>query len=460
MKRRSLRLRLFTIIVLPLLLLALVIGIWRIQVAQDTAQELFDRNLMFTALAVSRDVSRSDGDAISAETAKLLSETAGGPVRYHVYGPNGVLVTGYAVPPIAPGKLGHDVPFAYYDASYRGDPERLLRIKDEASIDGVSGIFTITVWQDFSARNAFVWQLVLRSAAVMATLLAAVALLVWFGVSLGLKPLIDLEDAISRRSPEDLSPIQRPIPLEAQGLVRQLNALLSRISVSLDAQAAFVSDAAHQLRNPIAGMRALGESIQSATTLKAAQSRAADLVRAAAGAGDLANRLLTLERARAESGTQGFTPEPLDQVVARAIALSQDAADQKGVILQAELEPTGYHMIDRLMLREALVNLIDNALVHGGPKLTRVRISLRRGFGVVTIRVENDGNSVDAADVPTILARFGQNEAGAGSGLGLSIAEAVARRHDGDLKVTPRHAGFAVSIQLPDRPVEPQQPEV
>lgn len=453
MKRRSLRLRLFTIIVLPLLALAMVIGVWRIDAAQDTAQELFDRNLMFTAVAVARDVARGDGDALSPETEKLLSETAGGPVRYHVYGPNGVLVTGYAVPPIAPGKLGRDVPFAYYDAQYRGGPVRLLRIKDEASIDGVSGVFTISVWQDFEARNDFVWTLVLRSAAVMATLLAAVALLVWFGVSIGLKPLTDLEDAISRRSTEDLSPIQRPIPLEAQGLVRQLNALLGRISATLDAQAAFVSDAAHQLRNPIAGMRALGESIQTAGTLAIAQDRAADLVKAAAGAGDLANRLLTLERVRAESGTQGFSREALDDLVARAVDQMHEAAAGRGITITADIDPVGSHLVDGLMLGEALVNLIDNALVHGGGGLSEVQVSLRRTGGGLVIAVKNDGISVDAADVPTILARFGQNEAGVGSGLGLSIADAVARRHGGQLRVMPHPGGFAVSICLPDRPV-------
>ena len=209
---RSLRFRLFVIILAPLLALALAIGIWRINVAQATAQELFDRNLMFTAVAVARDVALSDGDAISYETAQLLNEAAGGPVRYHVYAPDGVIVTGYAVPPIAPGQFGQEEPFAYYDATYRGSPARVLRLKDETAIDGLSGTFTITVWQDVAARNAFVWALGLRSAVVMATLLGAVALLVWFGVRIGLKPLTDLEDAISRRSPEDLSPIQRPVP--------------------------------------------------------------------------------------------------------------------------------------------------------------------------------------------------------------------------------------------------------
>ena len=449
MNRRSLRLRLFAIILLPLLVLALIIGFWRIGVAQRTAQELYDRNLMFTALAVSRDVALDDGDAISPETQRVLSETAGGPVRYHVYGPDGVLVTGYAVPPIAPGHLGRDEAFAYYTASYRGNPVRVLRLKDAASIDGLSGVFTITVWQDLEIRNAFVWALGLRSVAVMATLLGAVALLVWFGVRIGLKPLIDLEDAISRRSAEDLRPIQRPVPEEAAGIVARLNELLGRMQATFDAQAAFVSDAAHQLRNPIAGLRALGESIQSAETLESAQTRADDLVSAAARAGDLANRLLTLERARAESGTRGFAPVDLQKLVTETVGSLQPEARDRGVGLNVEANTPSHHLVDEVMMRETLTNLVDNAFVHGGAALTEISVKLDPTEGGVALTVENDGTSVDPTDIPNILARFGQIEPGLGSGLGLSIADAVARRHGGSLHVHPKKAGFAVTIHLP-----------
>lgn len=452
---RSLRFRLFVIILAPLLALALAIGIWRINVAQATAKELFDRNLMFTAVAVARDVALSDGDAISYETTQLLNEAAGGPVRYHVYGPDGVIVTGFAVPPIAPGQLVQDEPFAYYDATYRGSPARVLRLKDETAIDGLSGTFTITVWQDVAARNAFVLAIGLRSAVVMATLLGAVALLVWFGVRFGLKPLTDLEDAISRRTPEDLSPIQRPVPIEAKGIVAQLNALLGRMGATFDAQAAFVSDAAHQLRNPIAGLRALGDSIRSARTLEAAHSRADELVNAAAEAGDLANRLLTLERARAERGSEGIAPVALEALVDDVAKGFVDLARKRGVALSVDAEACPPVPVERVMVGEALTNLIDNAFVHGGAGLSEIRISLQALGGSAVVTVENDGASVNAAEIPKILARFGQIEPGAGSGLGLSIADAVAHRHGGRLEVQSRDRGFAVVLTLPARGQRP-----
>ena len=446
---QSLRFRLFVIILAPLLILALGIGAWRISVAQSTAKEFYDRNLMFTALAVARDVSRSDGDAISPATEQLLNQTAGGPVRYHVYGPDGVLVTGYAAPPIAPGQLKQGEPFAYYDAVYRGNPARILRLKDEASIDGLSGTFTITVWQDIAVRNAFVWALGLRALAVMAMLLTAVAGLIWFGVRIGLKPLTDLEEAISRRSPEDLRPIQRKIPVEAEGIVSQLNVLLERMRATFDAQTAFVSDAAHQLRNPIAGLRALSESIRTARTLEAAQYRAGELVIAATHAGDLANRLLTLERARAETGSKGVAPAQLEDLIRDTVGHLEDAAKARNVRLFITSEDCPPLHVDRLMIREALTNLIDNALVHGGGSLSSISVILKKTGNALKVTVDNDGASVAAGDVPNIISRFGQVEPGPGSGLGLSIADAVARRHGGKLEVHPKVDGFSVSIILP-----------
>lgn len=448
--RRSLRLRLLLIILTPLLVLGLIFGAWRVEAARRTATEFFDRNLMFTALAVSRDVALLDGDAISSETERLLGETAGGAVRYHVYAPDGVLVVGYAVPPIpVDRRLPKDVTYLYTDALYKGAPVRVLRLKTEASIGGITGTFTTTVWQNMAARNQFALQLALRAGAVIASLIGAVALLVWFGVRHGLKPLTDLEEAISRRSSEDLSPIRRAVPEETLGLVGRLNTLLTQLGATMDAQAAFVSDAAHQLRNPIAGLQALAAAIQTAPTLEAARERAEDLAREANAAGQLANRLLTLERARAESGTEGFERLNLTEIAASVAEAFAPRAQARGLQLNVDLPETPVPVLgDAVMLGEALTNLLDNALVHGGSGMSSVTVSLTSDKNV-RLSVRDDGRGVAASEVPKILSRFGQARSGPGSGLGLSIAEAVAVRHGGSLHVEPSEDSFGVVLRLP-----------
>jgi len=449
----SLRFRLFAIILGPLLLIALGIGIWRLASAQQTAQEVFDRNLLVTALAVSRDVASRDGDAISVETAQLLSRSAGEPVRYHVYAPDGVFVTGFASPPVPIDfEWDRSQTFAYFDAVSRGRDVRVLRLQYVTQIAGFSGPFVVTVWQDNAQRQAFVQAQVLRALGVMAALLGATAVVVWFGVRLGLKPLLDLEDAISRRSPADLSPIRRRVPDEVQGLVTRINRLFGQVSASMEAQSAFISDAAHQLRNPIAGLRALGDSIRSARSLESAQERAADLVEAARGAGVLAESLMTLERARAASDLA--LASQVDVATLTQRLFDQMAAEQtRGVRMTARIAPGPVTMMaDETMLREAVRNLVHNALVHGGPSLSEIVLTLEVTDTQVLITVADDGRGVALEDFAKIRARFGQADAGNGSGLGLTIAEAVAQSHKGRLEILPVERGFAVALLLPLRP--------
>ena len=445
----SLRLRLFAIILIPLVLISVGVGLWRLGEARDTGKDLYDNALLFTALAVSRDVALADGDLISPETEALLADTAGGPVRYHVYAPDGVFVTGYAVPPIPIANGGSlTEPYAFFDAMYKGRDVRVLRLKYITEISGFSGPFTVTVWQDTSVRSAFVTGLGMQALAVISVLILSTGFVVWFGVNYGLKPLTDLEDAISSRSSEDLSPIQRRVPVETRGLVNRLNVLFGQVNGAMQAQAAFISDASHQLRNPIAGVRALGEAILTAGTLDAAKARAGDLVTAAERAGDLAENLMTLERARAGLGA-ALEPSDLALVLRRTVADFEGLAARKGVQLRLQgADARAMLAMDATMVEEAVRNLIDNALLHGGANLRSVTVSLR-GDQDWRITVADDGQGVPEGDYPKILARFGQAEPSSGSGLGLSIAEAVARRHGGALTIDPVGAGFAVSLRLP-----------
>ncbi|MBT8475865.1 MAG: sensor histidine kinase N-terminal domain-containing protein, partial [Alphaproteobacteria bacterium] len=256
MKRHmSLRARLVLIILLPLLLIAFAVGYLAFRDAELRAADRFDRSLLSTALGISRDAAFSDGDALSEETRDLLRDTSGGPVFYHVHAPDGVFVTGYATPPVPPEETAQQTDrYIYYDAIYHNRPVRALRLKDFMTIDGLRGEFTFTVWQDTVLRDGFVQSLSRRTFSVMATLVAAQALIVWFGVRVGLRPLLDLEGAIARRSSEDLDPIRRAIPAEVQGIVGRLNTLLAELSQTLRAKDDFISDAAHQLRNPISGV--------------------------------------------------------------------------------------------------------------------------------------------------------------------------------------------------------------
>lgn len=447
----SLRLRLMLIILVPLLLIAMLVGLWQMSAARRQAAELFDRSLLSSALAVSADVARSGGDALSFETRDTLKDAAGGPVFYHVYAPDGVFVTGYATPPVpVDRRMPEGDELQYYTGQYRGEEVRVLRFQTVTTIDGLSGAFTYTVWQSVATRNGLLRELAYRAFVVMAVLIGSVALVVWFGINLGLRPLLDLEDAISRRSTDDLGPIQRPVPREIRGLVQRLNALFGQVADTMEAQTVFISNAAHQLRNPIAGLLAMAEAVRSAPNTSAAQRRAGELVSSARKTGDLANKLLTLERAAAAPTAGELAPVDLGAIVADAVEMHRADAKAQGVALSADLpEEPVLAAADPVMLREALVNLVDNALQHGGPDLSRIEVQLTAQDGTAAVTVRDDGVGIRPEDAEIVLSRFGQAQPGQGAGLGLSIADVVAARHGGALTLDTGGPGVALHFSLP-----------
>ena len=104
---------------------------------------------------------------------------------------------------------------------------------------------------------------------------------------------------------------------------------------------------------------------------------------------------------------------------------------------------------DPIMLREAVRNLVDNAIRHGGSNLSEVEISATRSNGIVRLCVADDGNGIPEPDLAGVTERFRQVSSGSGSGLGLSIARAVAIGHNGAFQLANRKPGLEVVLQLP-----------
>ena len=463
MRPQSLRSRLILIILGPLLLIAVIAGGWQFRNATDRAAEIFDRGLLSAALAISRDIALSGGDALSPETRTLISDTSGGELFYHVFAPDGVFVTGYATPPVMPASLGKSIKAAqdsgpatpiYYDARYQGNDVRVMRFQDVTRIDGLSGAFHITVWQKMAVRSSFVREVVTRSFAVIALLVASVAFVVWFGVGIGLRPLLDLEQAIARRTPTELQPIRRQVPIETRGIVATLNALLDRVSRRISSKDEFISNAAHQLRNPVAGVLALAEAVHGAPDDKAMRARSGELLDAARGASRLTDQLLSFERASGVDMANRRTPVDIDAVIRACIARFQTRDRDRDQAAEIEISydttaPDAILSGDAVMMQESLLNLLTNAITHGGPGLSRIAITLHQDGGNLILRVCDDGHGIDPDKRLDAMARFGQAGESPGNGLGLPIAARVMERHGGSLHILPNAGGARIEIRLP-----------
>ena len=224
----SLRSRLFLLIIAPLLVIAALAAVVRYTLAEQTSRGLYDDTLLVVALTISRDVVLSEGDILAEQLLDRLTTALGDPVYYRISGPEGRFVTGYSDPPTVPD--GIDVTSGrpvFFDAVSLGEPVRAVVLREFISEPQFGGWVTVEVWQTVAQRDALSYLLLRQSVILMAVVISAAALLVWFGINIDLRPLTDLRDAVEQRSQDDLGPIRRPVPREVavaiaphQGAVR------------------------------------------------------------------------------------------------------------------------------------------------------------------------------------------------------------------------------------------------
>ncbi|WP_424965998.1 ATP-binding protein [Dinoroseobacter sp. S375] len=455
---RSLKLRLLIRIVLPLFAVALALGGWRTWYVFETAKEIFDRNLTAVSLAVARDLASSGVELLSQETLLLLTDASGGKIFYHVHGPDGAYVAGFGYPPrSAVTPLSGATAPELFDSTHLGRPVRAVALGQLVNSAGLEGIATITVWQEQAVRQQFAIRQAVSSAVIIVLLVGAVIAFVWFGVSSGLAPLNQLRSAVGRRNPQELRPNAQAVPEEVQPLVGTLNDLFQEVQNSIDARDRFISNAAHQLRNPIAAVQALAESALNAKTTDKMTRRVAKTLTEARHTSQLAEQLLMLERLR--HSPESFKREPFDAADSLLYVAQRfsDRALDRNVEFGFDQDDQPAPLVgDPELFGEAIENLLDNALAHAGPGLRGIALILGSAEGEARITVRDDGRGIPEADREIIFERFTQLDFGRGSGLGLAIAREILRAHGGEIRATGElsdtGAGFAITLPLRNSP--------
>lgn len=323
-------------------------------------------------------------------------------------------------------------------------PNVLLSGRKEGFSDSVVAGHGWRVFSAWDARHRFLVQVGERRAArdelgttiaehMLRPLLVALpllGLLIWFGVGAGLRSLRTLGGQVAERRPENLAPLEAAsAPTEVRPLVDGLNRLFARVRVSLESERRFTSDAAHELRTPLAAIRAQAQVARTAST-NAERDRALDKVLEGCDrAAHMVEQLLTLARLEPE---QRHTHEPHDlqalaaatvaELAPGAAAKDIDIQLAEGGALPAPCEPA----LVAILMR----NLIDNAIRYS-PRHSTVRVAVTDGAGGVEFSVVDQGTGIPAAERGLVWERFyrvlGSDEPG--SGLGLSIVKRIADLH-------------------------------
>ncbi|OGT36563.1 MAG: hypothetical protein A3K00_08290 [Gallionellales bacterium RIFOXYD2_FULL_52_7] len=259
------------------------------------------------------------------------------------------------------------------------------------------------------------------------------AVLVWWGVGRGLRPLLDLRDEITCRSSLDLHPLpEQQIIFEVRPLIHSFNELMARLDVSLNSQRRFITNAAHQLRTPLSGFKAQAELIMGMDNVDEIHYTMQQLHIAADQAGRMISQLLVL--ASSEPGAQ--TQESFSRLnlvgLARSITQSWVPRSLKRHIDlglesdESDIVVTG----SALLMGEMLGNLIDNALRYSHYS-GRVTVRITRNEDKVYLEVEDNGPGIAVCERERIFERFYRvpGTLQDGCGLGLSIVREIAHRH-------------------------------
>ncbi|MDR2013293.1 MAG: sensor histidine kinase N-terminal domain-containing protein [Rhodanobacter sp.] len=452
----SLRRSLLTLLVVPMALAWLGSGVLIYVLALHYVNINYDRSLIDSTHALVRMIRSDSGtQELSPQVRILMENDTTDPNYYTIHSlHHGVLAADL------------DLPLPSPPPPVDGPPQlnsvvvdnHSLRVASLAVADKSSGdTIIVSVAETLRERRSLAREILIGTLPIVLILIVLVLALVWVGVSRGLRLLDPLTEQIAVRRARDLSALdQSLVPIEIRPLTQTIDALFARLRDLLELQERFIADAAHQLRTPLAGLRMQAERALADPRPESVRNALAHVERLSAGAGRAAGQLLTLARAQRSADDDAPT-----SVVDLAPLARACVGDRVPDALAAHVDlgyegPTqgAYVAGDGVMLREALVNLIDNALNYAGEN-GAITVSVAAEPPMVALAVEDSGPGVAEEWWPRLGERFFRPPGSLreGSGLGLAIVRRIAARHGASVAFDRGHAelGLRVTLRFPAR---------
>jgi two-component system, OmpR family, sensor histidine kinase TctE len=410
----------------------------------------YDQSLANAALTIAGQVHRDADGHLQADQAEQIMQALradqqgdGHQRFFQVRGAGNDEVLGdAALSPAFPEQAG----FVYQDNLYHGERIRVATYRGVSPAGPLTVSVAETLRRQYAASRRIVGSLVLTD---VVQLLATIAL-VWFGVNIGLQPLLRMRDDIALRSPQDLAPLDvSSVPGEVQLVVVAINRLFATVREAAQSQQRFLADAAHQIRTPLAGLKSRIEVLLDQPSAEISREDLQTLAQSVDRLAHTAHQLLAL--ARAEPAAQAS----LDLQRVDLGELSEDAAERafdRAMARGLELEVYATRAVVNgvpWLLRELLDNIIDNAICYTQPG-GKVIVRCDQQHGVVQLRVEDTGPGIPQEERARVRERFYRiaGSPGTGSGLGLAIVDEVARLHRAQLVIEAGEAGVGTRVTL------------
>lgn len=421
---------------------------------QRAANRSYDHLLVSSALSIADSVALVDGQwqvDLPYAALDLLAMAPEDRVFYRVADSRGKLITGYGDLPSAPrsAKPSGDAP-TLFDAPYSGETVRFVVVARNLSSPSAQGEVQVQVGQTRRAREALAQEMVNRALLAITVLSLLSLALVGVGVHRAFRPLVRVERELSRREPSDLRPLDAHVPREMDQMVAALNRFMGRLSTSNETLRSFMAEAAHQMRTPLAALRAQAQLALDDEEPEDMRRSLLAIERNASHMSRLLNQLLSDASVIHRSNLQRYAPVDLAEAVHQAL---HEAVPQVEPIPRVRLAMSAgpvWVQGDALLLREAIKNLIDNAIKYSAAAPLQVALTVDGDKAVLTIA--DHGPGIAPGDAERVFERFarGEGAAAGGAGLGLAIVKRVVDAHGGHIDLSNRReGGLVATIVLP-----------
>ena len=428
----SLRSRVIKHVVLPLVVMWALGTAVAVGVANYFGGQAFDRSLLDDAYVVAANI-RMDSTRpvlnLSPPIMSALLFDQSESMYFAVLLPNGELLAGHAglrAPP-----LPQETVSAFADIVFQNRTLRSVSLRRYEPTE-----FTVVVAQTSASRDHLL-QRMLTYAVVPQILF--LTLLVWWlrrVIQRDLLPLAELQRSVDQRGVRDLSPMPLSVTRDAptrdvQRLGTSVNALMKRLSDSITAQREFAGNVAHELRTPLAGIRAQADYALAHPDPTVWHEQLLGIARGQERASHLVEQLLSLAMADEARAGLRLLPTAINEVARDILLRYLPKADAAGVDLGGEgLDERVLVMADAALLEGMLVNLLDNALRYGVVAQPHVTVAVKQVNGSVRLSVTDNGPGMTQQEAEQLRQRWSLGPAGQrlgeGAGLGLAIVSRYA----------------------------------
>ncbi|MDT8452946.1 MAG: histidine kinase dimerization/phospho-acceptor domain-containing protein [Gammaproteobacteria bacterium] len=439
----SLRLRLLLMIGVSLSLLWSVVAVWMVRDLNQEIYRTLDRRLVMSAQMVAGLMAQNpeawEGKTVKTELSKMTMPVTAEELACQVSSLSGEVLAR------TPGAIPETV-----IAQAPGFSEREINGERWRSFTFEGLGLRVTTADRLAERSNLRSEVVLAAAIPFVIAMIGSLLLLWFGVKRALVPLESLRQILAKRAPDTLTPIANSAtPDELRPLVATLNQLLERITLALQRERRFTSDAAHELRTPLTAIKThlqvarISDDKEAKIALEYAEEASSRLQHTL-------TQLLTLSQIEGPFSWGDVGGCDADAVARLAM---RDAAPDAPLRIVVETDGRRAKLaLPQALAVTALRNLLDNALRYS-PAENSVSLRTVVTTESVIYYVSDNGPGLNSDDAKRALRRFWRRGSGHGSGLGLSIVAAINRHFGGKLELLAGSAGgLEVRLSLPRIP--------